>query len=453
VGKARINDVDVTSFNMATGKRTRSLHAEAGGDDHNMGAFWIRPDGRYLHVYGRHNANDLSYFRTSTNPHDNNSWSAESNYNWETISGLHDNNNLTYTNLHYLSAEGELGHGRLYNIVREFGRAPHISYSDNNGVTWQYMGILNSPATPDATYSNYYHKFRSNGVDRIDFIGVENHPRDNNNSVYHGYIKGGKSYDSFGNVKDDNLFDQNAPSIQAYTPIFIAGPQVADSCHTGWTNELEIDKNGYPVCLYQTRCGITPWGSGSGQNTIGAYDHRFFYARFDGTKWTSTQLCKLGVGLHWPEQDYTGMGCIHPNDVNIVYVSTNFDPATDVNIGIREIFKGVTPDNGLTWDWTQITFDSTEWNVRPAIPQWDANNTALVWTRGTWLQPNYENYDLVVVGIVEEENKTIGLITYTDANTSNTTNQDGSAFNPTGPSGSPGAADSRWHEYTVYGNG
>ena len=124
---------------------------------------------------------------------------------------------------------------------------------------------------------------------------------------------------------------------------------------------------------------------------------------------------------------------------------------TDVNVGKHEIFKGVTYDNGLTWDWTQITFHSTEDNIRPAIPKWDANNTAVFWTRGKY--PGQENYDFVVVGMVEEENKTLGLVNYTDASGSNTTNADGSAFSPTGPSGSPPAADNRWHEYTGYGNG
>jgi hypothetical protein len=452
VGGGRTNDVDATTFNIATGKRTRALMRDGGGDDHNMGAFWIRPDGRYLHLYCPHYSPSTTYFRVSTSSHDGSAWNSEQSFNWTTIGGPSGGGNLTYTNVHYLSAEGT-GHGRLYDIVRWNNVTPNIAYSDNNGVTWQYMGRLNDLSAPG--YSNYYHKFRGNGVDRIDFIGCEQHPRNYNNSIYHGYIKNGKSYDSYGVQQDNTLFDQTAPKITAFTKIFPADP-----CqllwHTGWTNELELDKNGYPVCLYQTRYGTQDWGSGTPgtQAVKGAYDHRFFYARFNGTTWTSTELCKLGVGLHLPEQDYTGMGCIHPNDVNIVYVSTNFDPVTDVNIGIREIFKGETYDKGLTWDWTQITFNSTEWNVRPAIPQWDANNTALVWTRGTWQQTSYENYDLTVMGIIEEENKTLGLVTYTDASTSNTTNADGSAFSPTGPSGSVGpASDNKWHEYTVYGNG
>jgi hypothetical protein len=451
----RRNDVDATTFNIDTGKRTRVKACDRGGDDHNMGALWIRPDGKYLHLYCPHYSDPpnppLTYFRVSTNPHDGSTWDGEQSFSWSDISGISiaDGGQLTYTNVHYITGEGT--NGRLYNIVRWNDTTPNIAYSDNNGVDWQYMGKLNSRAGA-STYSNYYHKFRSNGVDRIDFIGVENHPRDNNNSVYHGYIKNGKGYNSFGTVIDNNLYDQDAPSIQAYTPIFIAATPAADACHTGWTNELELDKNGYPVCLYQTRHGTTTWGDPYGHwGNIGAADHRFFYGRFDGTKWTSTELCKMGVGLHNKEEDYIGMGCIHPNDVNVIYVSTNYDPVTSVDIGKHEIFKGVTYDNGKTWNWTQITFDSTVDNIRPAIPLWDAHNTAVFWERGDF--PDQGQFDMVMVGLVEEQDVSLGLVSYTDANTNNTKNADDTSFSPTGPSGSPPSADSKWHEYTGYGNG
>jgi hypothetical protein len=264
VDGARAGDVDATTFNITTGKRTRAVMAKRGWDDHNMGGLWIRPDGRYLHLYCPHYNNPpnppLTYFRLSTNPHDGSTWDSEQSFNWSTISGIgvRRGGQLTYTNLLYLASEGT-GKGRLYDIVRWNGVTPNIAYSDDLGVTWRYMGKLNSSAG-GWTYSNYYHKFRGNGVDRIDFIGTEHHPRDFSNGVYHGYIKGGKSYNSYGTVIDDNLYNQKAPTIQAYTPIFKAGPAGPGSYHTAWTNELEIDKNGHPVCLYQTRYGTKPWG-------------------------------------------------------------------------------------------------------------------------------------------------------------------------------------------------
>ncbi len=405
----RTNDVDATTFNLNTGKRTRVLACNRGGDDHNMGALWIRPDGRYLHLYAEHYSPDLTYFRVTTNPNDGTLWGPEQSYNWLDISGLEHDQDLSYTNVHYLSAEGT-GNGRLYNIVRQFGRNPHISYSDDWGETWQYAGRLSRPLG-NATYSNYYHKFKSNGVDRIDFIASEQHPRNYNNGVYHGYIQNGKTYDSYGNVMDNSIFDQDAPTTEDFTPIFTPDEfQEPNTYHTAWTNELELDAQGRPVCLFQTRYGTEPWGSGSGQNTIGAADHRFFYARFNGSTWTYTELCKMGTGLRTPEQDYLGIGCIHPDNANLIYVSTSFDPRDDAPLEHHEIFKGVTQDNGLTWDWTQITFNSTQDNIRPAIPSWDANHTAVFWTRGTY--PGQEKYDLVVVGMIDTPDETLGLVTY-----------------------------------------
>jgi hypothetical protein len=444
-GSARGNDVDATTFNITTGKRTRVLACDRGGDDHNMGALWIRPDGRYLHVYTGHGVDVNSYYRTTISPHDGSAWSDELYYNWVTLSGLPDSGNITYSNLLYLSAEGT-GSGRLYNIIRWLGAS--IAYSDDWGTSWQYMGKLNS---------NYYRKLKSNSVDRIDFIGCESHPRSYNNSIYHGYIKGGKSYNSYGNVIDSNLFDEDAPGINEFTRIF-AADQNQLLWHTGWPIELELDKNGLPVCLFQTRYGTEPWGDGSGQNTIGAADHRIFYARFNGSAWHYTELAKMGTGVHTIEQDYTGIGCIHPNDANLIYISTDFDPRTDVNIGRHEIFKGITKDNGATWSWTQITTDSTVENLRPAIPKWDANNTAVFWLRGYYPYSlsggvPYSNFDQVLVGIIDRQNEKIGRINYIDAGTNNTTNADGNAFSPTGPSDYPGGAEGKWHEYTGYGNG
>jgi hypothetical protein len=446
VGSTRDNDMDATTFNIATGKRTRVVAREGGGgDDHNMGAFWIRPDGRYLHMYCMHYNNQVTFYRVSTNPYDGSSWDSEQSYNWLTIPGSpgSDTQTSSYTNVHFVSGEGT-GSGRLYNIIRIFNRTPCISYSDDSGAKWNYMGRLNDQTV--SGYSNFYHKFRSNGVDRIDFIGTEAHPRDyDDNSIYHGYIQGGKSYDSNG-VEIDTINDQDAPTVQAFTPVWLSGPVSAGSYHTGWTNELELDDQGYPVCLFQTRYGTDSYGG-----EAGAADHRFFYGRFDGSAWNLTELAKMGEGLHSPEQDYLGMGCIHPDDANVIYISTPFDPRDNTPLAYHEIFKGVTSDFGASWDWTQITIDSTEDNIRPAIPQWDKYNTAVFWTRGVY--PGQEQYDFVLVGMVQEQDVTLGLVNYIDATESNTEESDGSDFTPTGPSGSAGAADNQWHEYTGYGNG
>ena len=339
-----------------------------------MGALWVRPDGRYLHMYCDHYNNQVTYYRTSTNPNDGSSWNAQQVYNWEEIPGperFEDTYTSSYTNVHYVPGED-----RLYNIIRVFERTPCISYSDDWGETWNFMGRLNG-ITGTTTYSNFYHKFRVHG-NRIHFIGCEQHPRNYTNSIYHGYIENGISYDSFGN-QVDVINDMEATTISAFTTVWQIGQAAEGQYHTAWTNEIEIDENGYPVCLFQTRYGTESFGGHPG-----AADHRFFYGRFDGTEWKYTELAKMGPGMHSPEQDYIGMGCIHPNNVNIIYIGTPFDPRDNTPLEHREIFKGVTSDKGQSWEWTQITINSTEDNIRPAIPQWDADNTAVFWSRGIY---------------------------------------------------------------------
>ena len=77
-------------------------------------------------------------------------------------------------------------------------------------------------------------------------------------------------------------------------------------------------------------------------------------------------------------------------------------------------------------------------------------------TKKSFIHPcrkDTEQYDFVLVGMVEEEYKVHAGVTYIDADESNTTMADGSVFTTTGPEKNSGYADSLWHEYTLYGNG
>jgi hypothetical protein len=59
-GKNRNANIDVVSFSIATGQCTLAVmgnkpYINGKGDDHNMGALWRRPDGRYIVMYAIHN--------------------------------------------------------------------------------------------------------------------------------------------------------------------------------------------------------------------------------------------------------------------------------------------------------------------------------------------------------------------------------------------------------------
>jgi hypothetical protein len=156
--------------------------------------------------------------------------------------------------------------------------------------------------------------------------------------------------------------------------------------------------------------------------------------------------------MYSSEEDYVGLASIDPSNPDVIYVSTPINPQNDnTNLGVREIFKGVTSNQGSSWTWTPVTQNSVRDNFRPIVPRWDSQNTALLWWRGTY--NTAQNFDSAVVGIITNSSENVGPMNYIDATASNTTLANGSSFNPTGPSSSSGAADNNWHQQTSAGNG
>jgi hypothetical protein len=155
--------------------------------------------------------------------------------------------------------------------------------------------------------------------------------------------------------------------------------------------------------------------------------------------------------MYSSEQDYVGLGALHPNDPNVIYISTPFDPRDDTNLNVHEIFKGVTADYGATWTWTPITRNSVRDNFRPIVPVWDENNTALLWWRGTYLSA--QNFDAAVVGLIERKSETVERMSYWDASAFNTFFADGAPLHTTGPDSNQGRDDDLWHERSGFGNG
>jgi hypothetical protein len=131
-------------------------------------------------------------------------------------------------------------------------------------------------------------------------------------------------------------------------------------------------------------------------------DHRMLYSRFDGEEWSHTYLGKAGLKLYDSEQDYVGLAALDPDDPHVIYMSTPIDPRDDTtDLGNHEIWKGVTCDDGASFTWTPITMNSSVDNLRPVVPKWDTQNTALLWFRGTY--QTAQIYDEEVVGIVTRE--------------------------------------------------
>ena len=157
--------------------------------------------------------------------------------------------------------------------------------------------------------------------------------------------------------------------------------------HHGWTVDVEIDDAGLPYAVFQMR---------TANSTL---DHRYFYAKFNGASWSVNPLAKAGGFLYSPENDYTGLVALDPGNPNRLFMSSNIDPRDEATLDHYEIFEGVTANGGATWQWSPVTFNSTVDNLRPIVPKWDDDHTALLWMRGKY--STYTNYDLNVVGLID----------------------------------------------------
>ncbi|HXR04928.1 MAG TPA: hypothetical protein VN836_09505 [Verrucomicrobiae bacterium] len=447
-GTNRDGNINVTIWSVPDGSGPRftlkyGLLSFGGGDDHNAPGLLVLPNGHYLAMYTGHNADKLTLYRIYDPV--TGIWSPEATNDWSTQPGG-DDFNTTYSNPNYMSAEG-----RTYDFARgNGGGSPNTIISTDFGNTWTYGGELTTNNIPG--YVQGYFKYWGNGVDRVDFICTEAHPRDYDTSMYHGYVSNGMSFNSFGVIKDTNIFDKVAiPHPQDFTPVFTAGTVMppGQTNYRCWNDDVCRYPDGTIECIITARINDNTQDNDANINP----DHAFFFCRFDGTRWTSSYLCQAGYKLYSSEADYVGLGCLNPNDANTIYLSTEFDPRV-VQSGVKdtnspystvhEIWKGVTTNHGTNFTWTPITQNSVRENFRPIMPLWDNNDFVLLWFRGTYTSAQI--VDAAALGIVEHRSEVVGQMHYVDATITNTFLTNGTALVLS-------ATANQWHSQTGVGNG
>lgn len=435
-----VNSV-IFDFNTGTSERfilKSHLVSYSGGDDHNAPAFLVRPDHKYLALYAGHNNDNITFYRI----YNSGIWEAENQFDWNAQKPGGVNFPSTYSNVFYLSSEN-----RTYNFSRGHNKSPNFMISADLGDSWSYGGQLTSGSS--TTYNNGYYKYWGNGIDRIDFIFTEMHPRDTTTSIYHGYIQNGQSYKSDGTPVDDNIFDATfIPTFWDFTKVFQEGMVLGgDTMRRCWNADVVRYNDGTIATIITARVNVNSGNDGSINP-----DHNFIYCRYNGVTWSYTFLAKAGKKLYGSEADYTGLGALCPDDPNTLYISTNYDPRdTTLDLGSREIFKGITYDNGASWTWIPITEKSIRNNYRPIVPNWDNANIAVLWFRGKYNAA--QNFDAAIVGIIERNSEIVDKMNYVDASHSNTSFATGTPLVTTGPDSNKGPADGMWHERLGFGNG
>jgi hypothetical protein len=165
--------------------------------------------------------------------------------------------------------------------------------------------------------------------------------------------------------------------------------------------DLELDREQRPRVIFS----VQKDGRGL-PSRKGGFDHRYNYARWDGTAWQTHEIAYAGTRLYPGEDDYTGLAAIDPQNTNVIYISTDADPQSGQPLVSsadgkrhRELFRGETTDGGAKWTWTPITANSTMDNLRPIVPKWDDPRTALVWMRGSY-RDNHGEWTTAVVAMI-----------------------------------------------------
>jgi BNR repeat-containing family member len=383
----RWGNVEVSVYDIESGRvDTTVLHPHLEQDDHDAPAFIVRKDGRYLAVYSMHARERRMYFRVSE-PHNPLAWGPASAVDTPGDAAEYAGNNATYANLFRMPG------GRLYNFIRAFRHDPNYLYSDDDGSTWKYGGRW---LYGKGGYSPYL-KFAYDGKGTLHFVATEDHPRNFDNSLYHGYLRDGTLHHSNGRVVGPLSTSTDATiATWDFTKVF-----QGDADHVAWMVDIDLDADDRPYVLFSTQNDGR--GLPRGQ---GGLDLRYHYARWDGAAWHSEEIAYAGTRLYPGEDDYAGLGALDPKNPDVAYISTDADPATGAPLVSRaddkrhrELFRGERAANG-TWTWTPFTRNSTMDNLRPVIPKWDDRRTAIVWMRGAYLNNHGEWYSSMVAAIV-----------------------------------------------------
>jgi hypothetical protein len=381
-------NVEISVYDIASGATERTVfHKHFEQDDHNGPAFLPLPDGRFLAVYTKHGIERRIYYRFSE-PHNPLVWGPASEFETPGVdAAAFSGDNVTYSNLFRLPS------GRIYNFFRGPDHDPNYMYSEDSGRTWRYGGRL---LRGREGYSPYL-KYAYDGQGTIHFVVTEDHPRNYDNSIYHGSIRDGVISFSDGKQRG-KLSDSREVKIAAWelTKVF-----QGDADNVGWVIDLELDGQQRPYVVFS----VQKDGRGLPRGQ-GGKDHRFNYGRWDGKAWRVHEIAHAGTRLYPGEDDYTGLAALDPNNPNLVYISTDANPVTGEPLisradgkRHREIFRGTTANFGATWKWKPITAHSMADNLRPIVPKWKDPRTALVWMRGTY-EANRGKWSTAVVATI-----------------------------------------------------
>lgn len=333
-------------------------------DDHDHPTFAFLPDGRLSAFYSKHSKGDM-FMASIRRAGDFTAWTESR------AIGLLDPTKgprgITYNNPFVLSSENHA----LWFFFRGSDFKPTVTVSRNGGQTWEPQRTLISEQGRD-TGNRPYAKYWSDGRGRIDILFTDGHPRNEpKNSVYFVRYEKGAFWKADGSKIAD--FDQ-LPLEPAQCD------RVYDGAIAGraWIWSIVEDAAGRPVIGY-TRLPTEQ-------------DHRYHYARWDGTTWVDHEITagggwfpKTPPNAKEREPHYSGGLAIDPANPNRVFLSRPIH-------GVFEIDEFTTTDGGANWSFVPVTRNSTADNVRPyVVPGTPIGQAVVMWMHNL-SYVHYTNY-------------------------------------------------------------
>ncbi len=389
---AKPGDIQVTTFDIA--KKTSAvttLHDKLRDSDIAAPAIVRLADGRYLAAFTAGKDKTMR-FRVSEKPGDASAWKPEKK--------LELKGDTSYANLAVEPGKD----GRVFNFYRGEDGLPHAMTAAAAGEDFTaapaFLGWTRKSPTFDEKKSTRpdeprpYLRYASRGG-VVHFIATEDHPRSYDTSIWHGYIRGTALHDSAGTVLDDDVLKGEPIELTKLTRVFEGKKDSVP-----WTVDIDLDAEGKPFVAFVVQKDGKDRAS---KKTPGGDDHRFHFARFDGKAWTDSEIAYAGRRLYKQEENFTGLVALVPKNPDVVFISTNVDPATgDKPKGEQhfELYRGASQDRGKTWKWTALTKDSGTENIRPVVPEW-AGGTLVMWLRGSY--KSIGSFDLDVVGMIDPQ--------------------------------------------------
>ncbi|MFT4176727.1 MAG: BNR-4 repeat-containing protein [Luteolibacter sp.] len=393
----------VTRYDPGSGKSHHSVISTEESrqkDDHNNPSLTPLSDGKILALYSRHSRGRKLYQRTSLHPLP----SSDADWGPEIALPLPAAN--TYANTYRLSEESNA----IYNFSRCINYNPTLIRSRDEGKSWETP--ISLIRTGDGKVRPYV-RYVSNDKDRIDLIYTDGHPRNVENSVYHLSYHGNAFHKSDGSplkkipeLPLDHDTGERGSVIYQYSDKPWSGQQGPDDwIPTGraWVWDIHYGKDGHPVCVFQVQIG----DPGTWSTTSRIY---YYYARWTGSAWQKRFIAQAGRSIYAKETDYGGGMCLDPDDPRVVYISTNaakpFALEEIENVPLApnsryEIWRGVTHDGGLSFEWTPVTTNSSEDNLRPIVPKHHGRTECLLWFAGSY--STFSDYSTRILGRIGPE--------------------------------------------------